>query len=204
MFSSLILALLSPAAIAAEPAMSLTFAFEPRFGSYAALDDALLAYDFTPVEGPALPAWGLRGRAFFEGGSFLQLAMTYGIRVSDAGAIPTVTTLTETTGGAGYRHRSGAMASLDAGFSVLSQAVASNLEGGALVYMGPVVHPRIGWFTQLGAPFGSALAVVLGGSIQRPVGAAHSIPLWEEDFERRTVTALTLGVESGVGLQGAE
>ncbi len=191
----------SPATPADDTAMALSFAYEPRLGTYAALDDALLDYGFTPVGGGLLPAWGLRGRAFFAGGSFLQLSMTAGLRSSEGDPIPTVSTLTESTAGTGYRHRSGAMASMDLGFSVLTQSVASELEGGALVYMGPVAHPRIGWSRQLSGPVGPFLAVVLGGSLQLPVGDPHRNPLWEEPFDRKLVGAVTLGIESGLGLQ---
>ncbi|MFT5681675.1 MAG: hypothetical protein ACI8RZ_002581 [Myxococcota bacterium] len=181
------------------PGMGLTFGFEPRFGNYTALNDTLLDYDFTPVESAFLPAWGLRGRVFLAGGPFISMSMTYGLAVAE-GAIPTVSTLIESTGGAGYRHDSGWMVSMDAGLSVLSQSVASSTDGGALIYMGPVIHPRIGWSRQFGEPMGSLLAIVVGGTLHRPVGSVHSIPLWEESFDRNLIGALTIGIESGVGL----
>jgi hypothetical protein len=188
-------------ALAEGPAMALSFGFEPRVGNYAALDDRLAGYGFTPVKSAFLPAWGLRGRALFGGGSFAQMSMTYGIAVAGAQKIPTVTTLIETAGGPGYLHSSGVLASVDFGFSVLTHAVASELEGGALVYKGPLVHPRVGWGRQFGGPVGPFVALVVGATLQLPAGPAHSIPLWEEPFERRLVSALTVGIESGLGLQ---
>ncbi|MFT4977676.1 MAG: hypothetical protein ACI8S6_003583 [Myxococcota bacterium] len=200
MLTTLLLSILTIPCSAGEPAMGLSFAFEPRLGTYTASDDLLLDYGFTPVGSPLLPAWGLRGRAFFEPGTFLAMSVTTGIAVAEGSIVPTVSTLTESTAGVGFRGRSGVMVSLNAGFSVLSQSVGSDVDGGALVYMGPVLHPRFGWSRQLGEPFGSFLALVVGGTLQLPVGDPHSNPLWEEPFGRRTISALTIGVESGVGL----
>jgi len=78
--------------------------------------------------------------------------MTYGLRLANGGRVPTSTTLTETTAGLGYRLPFGLFGSLDAGFSALTQSVGSTVDGGALVYLGPVVHPRIGWAHQFFAP----------------------------------------------------
>ena len=195
-----LLTLLAPSAHAAEPAMGLSFAFEPRVGTYTASDELLGDYGFTPVGSAFLPAWGLRGRVFAGSGTFLAMSVTNGISVSKGGLVPTVSSLNESTAGVGHRLDSGAMASLDAGISVLTQTVGSDLEGGALVYMGPVLHPRIGWSRQLGEPLGSFVALVVGGTLQFPVGTPHDIPLWEESFQRRTIGTLTIGIESGVGL----
>lgn len=38
--------------------MSLSFGFEPRFGTYAALDQRLTSYGYAPVGSAFLPTWG--------------------------------------------------------------------------------------------------------------------------------------------------
>jgi hypothetical protein len=72
------------------------------------------------------------------------------------------------------------------------------------VYLGPVVHPRIGWAHPFFAPVGWFVAVSIGASVQFPVGPAHSNPLWEERFGRTAVGAFTFSIESGLGLWGAK
>lgn len=190
--------LVAPAA-AAPPDMSVSFGFEPRLGTYDALDDALRAHHYAPVDSPLLPAWGLRGRVFFDSGVFAQLAMSYGLRVAAGTPAPTTTTLTETAGGVGYRLENGLFASLDAGFSAVTQSVSSALDGGALVYLGPSVHPRVGWSWLASQPMGWFVAVSAGINVHLPIGASHSNPMWETSFDRGAITAFTLGIESGLG-----
>jgi len=185
---------------AAPPRVAVSFGFEPRVGGYASLDQRLTAYGFSPVGTAFLPAFGLRGRAFFANGLMVGLSMTYGVGTGRE-ALPTTTTLTETTAGIGYRLPSGVFASLDAGFSFLTQTVASRTGGGALLYPGPVVHPRIGWAWQFFEPFGWFIAASVGLSVHLPVGAPHRNPLWEESFQRGALPALTIGLESGLGLE---
>ncbi len=56
---SLFVALLAGISVpaVAAPSMAISAAFEPRIGTYAALDDKLAAYNFAPVGSPFLPAW---------------------------------------------------------------------------------------------------------------------------------------------------
>lgn len=186
----------------ATPSMSLSFGFEPRVGAYAAQDQELSAYGFAPVASAFLPVWGLRGRLYFASGLFGQLAMSYGLRVAPGDPSPTTISLTETTVGAGYRLPMGLFASLDLGFTAHTLSLGSLSDGGALVYLGPSIHPRVGWAKQLSGPLGSFLAVSLGVNVQFPLGSPHTNPLWEESFARAALPALTLGVESGFGLMG--
>lgn len=81
--------------------------------------------------------------------------MSYGLRVAPGSPAPTTSTLTETMAGVGYHFGLGFFASLDAGFSAFTQSVSSSVDGGALVYMGPSLHPRVGWLIQLTRPWGS-------------------------------------------------
>jgi len=55
--------------------VSVSFAFEPRVGTYAALDSELRGYDFAPVRSPYLTAFGLRGRTWLDNGLLIELIM---------------------------------------------------------------------------------------------------------------------------------
>ncbi len=201
--------MLAPLAIlllaAPEPAesplegVSLSFAFEPRIGSYAALDGELRGYDFTPVRSPYLTAFGLRGRTWLPSGFLFELTMTYGIGTSDPpgeSGIPTVTTIIDSGVGAGYMAPFGLFATMGVGFGVMTQSIASTSEGGALVYRAPFLHPRVGYALMRSAWFG---AVTAGFVLHAPVGSPHQQPLWEEPFSRPTIHAFTIGIESGFG-----
>jgi hypothetical protein len=197
-------ALVTASSASAAPAMSVSAAFEPRLGSYDALDDGLSAYGFAPVGSPFLPVWGLRGRAFFDGnGLFATFAMNAGVRVSTSPKVasPTVQNLSEFMGGVGYRLDSGLFAEIQGGFASHTMTVASSTDGGALVSLGPALHPRIGYSIQLFEPYGWFVAVVVGAHLHVPLGAPHQNPLWEEPFSRGAIGALTIGIESGFGLQ---
>lgn len=194
--AAVLLAFESPQAI---DGVSVSFAFEPRVGSYAALDPQLRTYGFAPVRSPYLTAFGLRGRTWLRNGFLLEMAMTYGIGTADpvgGEGAPTVTTAIDTSVGAGYLARFGLLASVGVGFGVLTQSVGSTSEGGALVYRAPFVHPRVGYALMRSAWFG---AVTVGFVVHAPVGDAHEQPLWEESFSRPTIHAFTVGIESGFG-----
>ena len=188
-----------PALADEPPTVSVSFGFEPRIGTFAQLDAQLRAYDFAPVTSVLMPTWGLRGRAFLGQGFFAALTMTAGFRATPGPGIPTTLSVSETTGGVGYVLPWGLFGSVEVGFSALTQSVGSTREGGALVYLGPIVQPRVGWLRQFFAPFGWFIAVSVGASVHFPVGPAHTNPLWEERFQRTTISAFTVTVESGLG-----
>ncbi|MBV1858855.1 MAG: hypothetical protein KUG77_10615 [Nannocystaceae bacterium] len=178
--------------------VAVSFAFEPRVGSYAALDERLRGYGFAPVRSPYLTAFGLRGRCWLPSGFLVELTMTYGIGTAEArgGGVPTVTTVIDSGVGAGYMASFGLFATMGTGFGVLTQSVASSSEGGALVYRAPFIHPRVGYAFVRSAWFG---AVSAGFVLHAPIGPAHEQPLWEEPFGRPTIHAFTIGFESGFG-----
>ena len=182
----------------AVTAIGVTFAFEPRFGNYAALDDDLRAYGFTPVDSAFHPAFGLRGRMRLRNGVYVGMSMTYGFRLIEdpANVVPTTSTLLDSGVGVGYWSKLGLFGGLDLGFGSLSQSVGSTIEGGALVYLGPYLHPRIG-YAFVGR--GPMVAVTVGYNLQLPVGSAHEQALWEASFARPQVHAFTVGIESGFG-----
>jgi len=191
-----------PGAPRTEPppvsAIGLSFAFEPRVGNYPALDDDLRAYGFAPVDSLMQPTWGLRGRVRLRSGVVLGMAMTYGFRRSDhpSTPAPTTSTLVDTSMSTGYWARFGLIATVDLGFSSFIHAVGSTTEGGALVYLGPSVHPRVGWAFVGRGPM---VALTVGYNLHIPVGPAHRQPVWEQPFDRPALHAFTIGVESGFG-----
>ncbi len=125
--------------------------------------------------------------------------MTYGLKISPGDLAPTTTTLSEVAAGIGYRTNSGMFASLSVGFSSLIQVLSSNIDGGALVYLGPALHPRVGWSWLASRPLGWFIAATAGLNLHIPIGSPHTNPLWDEPFHRSTIPAFTLGIESGFG-----
>ncbi|MCH9686527.1 MAG: hypothetical protein K0V04_34155 [Deltaproteobacteria bacterium] len=182
----------------AVSAIAFGFAFEPQVGSLAALDDQLRAYGFAPVGSVFLPTWGLRGRMRLRSGLYVGMSMSYGLRNNrDAiSPVPTTTTFVDTAIGAGYWAPFGLLAGLDVGFASVVHSVGSEQEGGALVYLGPSLHPRVGW-AYVGQ--GPSVVITAGYLVHIPVGSPHSQPLWEASFERPAIHSFTVGLESGFG-----
>lgn len=189
-----------------SPWSEAAFGFEPRLGTYTALDASLTEYGYAPVRSAVLPAFGLRARYSWGKGIYLPMEMTYAFLSNQAegNPVPTTTTLIETGAGVGYRAGNGLYADGVFGFGVTSHSVGSRVDGGALVYMGPTVHPRVGWAFTLDAPTSPVFAVSVGYALHLPVGAAHHNVLWEASFDRPAVHALTVGLESGFRLRGGE
>ena len=183
----------------ARTGFSLGFAFEPRVGSYRAVDDTLRDYGFVPVGSPVLLTYGLRGRVWTEGGWVLGGAMSYGFakRESSDNPVPTTMTRIETMASAGHQLGAGFDVTLDAGFAVHGLSVGSTVQGGALIYMGPALQPRVGWVPPLRGAF---FRVVVGYSILFPLNEPHSQPLWEDDFRQLPIHAFLFGIESGFEL----
>ena len=171
------------------------FAFEPHLTTLGQNNAQLKGYGFQPVDVTLLPTYGIRGRFEFDGW-LLGGAMSYGFASSegDVSSVPTATTWMAMAMSAGRSFEgTGLSLTLDAGFAVLTHAVGSEVQGGALVYMGPMVHPRVA-FNPIDLPF---VQLTLGYVVQTPLGAAHDNPLWEESFERMLVHGLTFGIEMG-------
>lgn len=179
-----------------ELGFALSFGFEPRLGSYRALDAALERYGFAPVAKLHLLSFGLRGRVFTPRGWIIGGTMNYAYSISRApgNPVPTVMTKVETLLRVGHQLGLGFDTSLSAGFNSLSSSVGSPSQGGALVYLGPALHPQLGYTLPTGTAF---LHLFVGYGLTIPVGAAHQNELWEEDFSRPLIHAFVLGVESG-------
>lgn len=195
----MILALLCAAAAAAPPATSIDFAFEPVISSITADDDRLSAYGFAPVGAPVLPSWGVRARHRFASGLTIGAGMVSGFAShrADGNPVPTTTTWTRSGWAVGYASPGRLLAEGEVGFASLTHTVGSDVQGGALVYLGPYVHPR-GGLVLRSAP--QHLELQAGYLLQVPVGSAHDQPLWEEDFRRPVVHGATLAVQIGLGV----
>lgn len=179
-----------------RPGVSLSFAFEPRVGSYRDLDARLEDHGYAPVGSPLQLAYGLRGRVYTDRGWVFGAAMTYGFRSTRVGGnpVPTTTTLLDMSATAGHQLGLGFFVTLDLGFTALSHSVGSPVDGGALVYLGPAMAPRVGYVIVGKGPY---LALTAGYSLQVPVGPAHQQVLWAEPFRRAVVHAGLFGIESG-------
>lgn len=204
--------ILAPLLLVASPAWaddvpwsSASFGVEPRLGTYRQGDERLVEYGFAPIASPLMVTWGLRARFSFGGDVYLPLIMTYAFSSTsaDENPVPTTSTLIESGAGVGYKTSRGMFVEGVAGFGVLSHTVGSPIEGGALVYMGPTIHPRVGYMWSLDRQTSPMFAVSVGYALHLAPGSAHQNPLWEEPFDRVATHALTLGFESGLQLRGS-
>ncbi len=186
----------------ARPGATLSYAFEPRLTSLTDQDAALTDYGFAPVGSPLLLTNGMRGRFWTEAGWILGAGMRYvfASNLPDGAVVPTTTSLSEMTLLAGRQLGGGLDFEADLGFAALSHSVGSEVQGGALVYLGPTLQGRLGYSLSDNRPF---LHLALGGVLQAPLGSSHSNSLWEEPFERPLIGAVTLSIESGFGVDHA-
>ena len=123
--------------------------------------------------------------------------MTYGFGLTDEdpdNPVPTTTHLVTMGGLLGYALYGGTAVEAEVGFASQAVTVGSERQGGALVYLGPYLHPRLTYTVSPREPF---LQVSLGYYLHVPVGAAHSNPLWEDSFDVPVIHAGTLSVEIG-------
>ena len=186
----------SPEQQAPPPGFSIAFAFEPRVRSHGAINPKLRTYGFAPTGSPLLITYGLRARAWTRRGWILGGAMSYGFarRDDEGNPVPTTISLIETTFEGGHQLGAGFDALLGVGFSVTSMSVGSSAMGGALVYMGPVIQPRVGWTAPLEHAF---LRLSVGYELALPVGAPHDQALWEASFRQVPIHGFVVGIESG-------
>ena len=87
----------------------------------------------------------------------------------------------------------------DLGFGAVSASVGSPVQGGALVYLGPYLQPRLSWRIVDGP---SVVELGAGWMLHTPLGAAHDNPLWEEPFRRALLQGPTVAIHSGLGTGG--
>ncbi len=189
---------LCSAALAA-PSASILAGFEPRLLSITVNDDTLDAYGFAPVRSPFLPTWGLRGRIDQDSGWTTTLAMSYGFALRRQDTNPVPTTTNQVLMGFGPGHTLGKRGHLGAvlGFASLGHTVGSDVQGGALTYLGPYIEPR-GSMRLVDGP--AVIELSIAALAQLPIGPAHSQSLWEDDFRRPVIGGLSIGVHAGPGV----
>lgn len=175
----------------------LALGFEPRLLSITTNDEALRDHGYVPVGSPFLPSWGLSGRIEQPSGLTTGFAMSYGFALRAGDPVPTTTTLVLLGGGPG--HVLGpAHVGVHAGFANVGHTVGSATGGGALVYLGPYLEPRL----SLGLLDGPGVVEVsLAGLLEVPVGPAHHNALWEEPFRRAVLGGASVALVGGLGTE---
>lgn len=186
-------------ALASPPEAAVTYAFEVHALDLGRLDDTLEGYGFAPVGRAPLLTNGVRGELVFDNGIGLGLGMRTAVSVRGRDrAVPTVLQATWTTAHVGRSLVGPLRFGGDIGLAAVSQSVGSERQGGALVYLGPFVQPRI----TVRLVDGPGVVEIAGGwAFSFPVGAAHSNALWEEPFTRRMLQGPTVAVHSGFGMR---
>lgn len=194
------LALLLATAHAAAPTAAVTYAFEVQALNLGATDPQLESYGFAPVGGLPLFSNGVRGALTWESGLTLGLNMrsATSTRGRDA-VVPTFVQATWTAAEVSGRVAGPLRAGGDVGFLALSEAVGSTVQGGALVYLGPFVQPRL-TVRLVDGP--GVVELAAGWTVHLPLGDAHDNALWEEPFDRTLVHGPTIGIHSGFGTGG--
>ena len=182
----------------AAPKSSVAFSFDPHFANLNAQDAALEGYGFAPVGGRFLPMYGVRGRLHHESGLVTGMVAEFGFgsQEADGNPVPTTTSWTKLASVVGVEADSGLGAELDIGFGSLTHTVGSAAQGGALLYLGPYVHPRLR-YSILTAP--SFLEVSVGWLVHVPVSTPHQQPLWEEPFSRGVIHGPSVAITVGMG-----
>lgn len=184
------------AGVAAAVDASVAYAFEPTLLTLRVNDRTLRDYGFTPVGSPLLLTHGVRGRLRYDDGVTVGMAMAMAFTARPGDPVPTTTTFTRLAYTVGACIDDRWTVEGDVGFASLTHAVGSDVQGGALVYLGPWLQPRVGVIA-VGAP--AHLEVQLGYGVQVPVGVAHRNPLWEDPFRRRVVHGPALALVVGAG-----
>ncbi len=201
--------LLGAPALAAPPAASVAYAFEAQLLDLGRHDATLVDYGFTPLGGGPLLCHSVRGDLAFDSGLWLGLSLRTSVasRAPAAGASGAATSSPQPTVIQGSWTAVGVAGTVagplrlggDLGFAALSAAVSSTVQGGALVYLGPFVQPRLTWRIVDGP---GVVELSAGWMLHTPLGAAHDQPLWEASFDRGLVQGPTLALHSGMGTRG--
>lgn len=157
----------------------------------------LREYGFEPVTSRFVPSYGLRAKFWLADEWRLGGTMVYGFSLSDGDTseVPTTTSFLGMMFSTERHISHGVAAGIDTGFALIQHTVGSADQGGALLYAGPMVQPRVAW----SATFESFLVEPsVGYQFQFPIGPAHDNPLWEESFRRAVVHGVVASVSLGV------
>ena len=182
----------------ARPDAAVSYAFEAQFLDLRRHDEALAEYGFSPVGSPFLPTHSVRGVLEWPSGLTAGLAMSTAFTThrADGAVVPTTTTSTQSTAVLGASPGEIVRLTVDLGLGTVVHSVGSEVQGGALTYLGPLAQPRVA------ARLFDRQAVVelaAGWTLLRPVGRAHRNPLWEEPFARSLFHGPFIAVQSGMG-----
>lgn len=190
----------APAHAAAAPAAAVTYAFEAQLLDLGRHDATLADYGFNPLGGGPLLAHSVRGVFQLPSGLWLGLNLRTAVaQRTGESIVPTVIQASWTAVELGGTLVGPLRAGGDVGFSSLSASVGSEDQGGALVYLGPFVQPRLTWRIVDGP---GVVALSAGWMVQLPLGQPHDQPLWEDSFDRALFQGPTLAVHSGLGTRG--
>lgn len=164
------------------------------------LDSAMESYGFQPIGAPVLIAWGIEGCFYERSGLTFGAKVTYGSQSSksDDGQLSTYLATTKFGIFCGYRIRDNVTTAFETGFASFSQSVASATGGGAMVYLGPYIQPRITFYLHKFRWLGE---VSVGYYMHFPLGPAHSNPLWEEPFTRNVIHGVCISIGCGFANQ---
>jgi len=194
--------LLLALAAEARPDADITYAFEPHLLSITANDETLEAYGFNPVGSPFVPTHSVRAALEWESGLRVGMAMSTAFTANsgDNSPVPTTVSASKIAYHVGHVLTGPLRGGLDGGFGVMSHAVGSEVQGGALTYLGPLLQPRL----QLRLLDQQAVVALSAGyTLHFPVGRAHNIALWEEDFNRTVIHGPLLAIQMGLGTKEA-
>jgi len=182
----------------ASPRSAVAFSFDPHFANLTAHDEALRAYGFAPVGRRFLPMYGVRGRFFYDSGVSVGLVAEFGFGSQSAAdnPVPTTTSWTKIGSIVGWSPGPPLQLEADIGFGALSHSIGSTEQGGALLYLGPYIHPRLTVIPVWSPTF---LELGVGWLLQLPLSPPHQQPLWEEPFRHRVVQGPSVAITVGMG-----
>jgi len=190
--------LLISLAAEARPDADVTYAFEPHVLSITANDAELEAYGFNPVGSAFVPTHSIRAALEWESGLRMGMTMSTSFTANkgDNSPVPTTVNGSKIAYHVGHVLTGPLRAGVDGGFGTMTHAVGSERQGGALTYLGPLVQPRL----QLRfVDHAAVMAVSAGYTLHFPVGAAHRVAMWEEDFSRAVIHGPLLAIQVGFG-----
>jgi hypothetical protein len=176
---------------------SLSSIFEPQIiFNLTDHDDTMEDYLYQPVGSPFLPAWGLQGKFYEASGFTFGMKSLYGFRsiLSEGKDKSTTLTLTKTGFLSGYTFDSKFSLMMEAGFASLAQTASSDIDGGAMVYLGPYIQPEVTYYLNFSRWFGELSA---GFYLHFPLGEVHNIPLWEESFQHLYLYGFSISFATG-------
>lgn len=186
--------------LADAPEASVTYAFEVLALDLHRSDALLTDYGFQPIGAAPLLSHSVVGTFTFREQIRVGLHLRTATAVrGDAADVPTVVQGSWTGVHAGRALTPSLWLGGDLGFGAVSASVGSPVQGGALVYLGPYLQPRLSWRLVDGP---GVVELSAGWMLHTPLGPAHDNPLWEASFDRGLIQGPTVAIHSGLGTGG--